>query len=77
MAFEETTKIIGGRNRIFSLSDGWSLDVERAEVPLLKMIVLLPKVVATIGEQETGDVFETRIDSTANHLVDNYGSIEH
>jgi hypothetical protein len=43
----------------------------------LKMIVLLPKVVATIGEQETGDVFETRIDSTANHLVDNYGSIEH
>jgi hypothetical protein len=85
MAFEETTKIIGGHDAveeylacgIVPLSNNWSLKIERAEALLLKVIFPLSKVAVTIGEQERNATFEMRIVSIANHLVRNYGPAEH
>jgi hypothetical protein len=85
MAFEETTKIIGGHDAveeylacgIVPLSNNWILKIERAEVLLWKVIFPLSKVAAMIGEQETNATFEMRIVSVANHLVRNYGPAEH
>jgi hypothetical protein len=85
MAFKEVTEIIGGHNLveeflacgIWLLSDGWDFEVERTELPLLKVTALMPKVTAIIAEWETGVAFQARITSTANQLGGNYGSIEH
>jgi hypothetical protein len=66
MAFEEATKIIGGRDAVKELSDNWSLVVERAEAQLSKVTVPLLKVAMMIGKKETKDMFETRIASAAN-----------
>jgi hypothetical protein len=81
MAFEEATKIIGGRNAveeflaydIWPLSDNWDFEVKRMESPLSKVTMPMPKVTAIIAEQETVASFEVRIASAANQLVGNYG----
>jgi hypothetical protein len=85
IAFKEAAKIIGGwhaveeflANGIFPLSNDWNLMVERAEAPLSKVAVSLPKVAAMIDELETKAAFETRIATTANHMVGNYSPTEH
>jgi hypothetical protein len=85
MAFEEATKITGGRDAvveflicgILPLSNNWSLEIERAAAPLSKVIVPLPKAPMMIGGRETGAAFEMRIATMANQFVGNYRSVEH
>jgi hypothetical protein len=60
LAFEEATKIIGGRDAIeeflvcgvWPLSDGWDFEVETTGSPVPKVTILMPKVTSIIDERE-------------------------
>jgi hypothetical protein len=57
MAFEQATKIIEGHDAvmcgIMPLSDNWSLEVKRVEVPLSKVIV--PPTEGSCDDGRAGD----------------------
>jgi hypothetical protein len=79
-AFEKATKIIGGRDTveeflacsILALSGTCDLEVKKAEVPLSKVVVPLPKAPMTNAVQVTDADFEVSIAKAANCLVGNY-----
>jgi hypothetical protein len=81
-AFAEATTIIGGRDAveeflacgIWPLTEGWEFLVVKQES---KVVVPMPKVTATIKNQEMGSDFEARIAATANQLVGNYSIMKH
>jgi hypothetical protein len=62
MTFKEATKIIKCHDtvedflayNIWPLSDGWDFEVEKMEMPLLKVIMSMPKVAAITTEREMG-----------------------
>jgi hypothetical protein len=65
MTFKEATTIIKGHDtvedflayNIWPLSDGWDFEVEKMEMPLLKVIMSMPKVAAITIEREMGQPF--------------------
>jgi hypothetical protein len=85
-SFELATGTIGGRDAVeeylacslWPLSATWDLDeVKKAEAPLSKVTVPLPKVLAAKGSQESDRDFVTRIATAAYRLVGNYSAMAH
>jgi hypothetical protein len=62
---------------MWSLSEKFGFEVETKETPLLKIIVVMSKVMPTIGVQELEAAFEQRIMNAANLLVGNYNITKH
>jgi methanogenic corrinoid protein MtbC1 len=62
---------------MWPLSEKFGFEVETKETPLLKIIVVMSKVMPTIGVQELEAAFEQRIMNAANLLVRNYNITKH
>jgi hypothetical protein len=62
---------------MWPLSEKFGFEVETKEMPLLKIIVVMSKVMPTIGVQELEAAFEQRIMNAANLLVGNYNITKH
>jgi hypothetical protein len=63
---------------VWPLSATWDLGkVEEVEVPLLKVIVHVPKVSAVKGSKEKDHEFATSVSVGANKLVGSYDLIKH
>jgi hypothetical protein len=84
-AFVEAASFIGGRDAVeeflacgmWPLHEKFSFEVEMKETPLSKVVVLMPKVMHTIGALESEAAFETQIVNAANLLDGNYNITEH
>jgi hypothetical protein len=62
---------------LWPLSKKFGFEVETKEMPLSKVVVLMPKVTPTIGAQESEAAYEKRIWNAANLLVGKYNIAEH
>jgi hypothetical protein len=84
-AFVEATSLIGGHDAVeeflacglWTLGEQFGLRVEMKESPISKVMVLMPQITATIGEQESKAKFVARIENAINQLVDKYNTVEH
>jgi hypothetical protein len=84
-AFIEVTSLIGGNDAVeeFLASGMWSLgrwfgfEVDMKASPLSKVTVRMPRIATAIGEQETGDKFNARIEKNANKVIGRYNLAEH
>jgi hypothetical protein len=85
VALVEVTSLFEGRNVVeeflacglWSLGEQFGFSVETKESPLPKVMVMMPQLITTIGEQESKAKFVVHIENAMNLLVGNYNIAEH
>jgi hypothetical protein len=84
VTFVEATPLIGSRDTVeefiacgmWPLGQQFCIQVETEESPLSKVIVSMPRIVVTIGQQESKANIVTWIENAVNELVGKYNIAE-